>query len=172
MNDVPSNVGKQVSNWCKLNRIIALVLIYLRRLLLNMHRNKGMVEMTASYDRVTGTQGFPDLVLVQMAESVIIKSSQRRYFSNDLKILEEKGILNKKSRIYNLDLCLNRCGLLSVGGQIQKSTISEEIKLLVLLARNSEIALVIIRWCHEKVAHSGRGITINYIRSCGYWIIN
>ena len=41
----------------------------------------------------------------------------------------------------------------------------------VLLARKSEIA-VIIRWCHEKVAHSGRGITMNYIRSSGFWIIN
>ena len=42
----------------------------------------------------------------------------------------------------------------------------------VLLARNSEIAVMIIRWCHEKVAHSGRGITMNYIRSSGFWIIN
>ena len=42
----------------------------------------------------------------------------------------------------------------------------------VLLARKSEIAVMIIRWCHEKVAHSGRGITMNYIRSSGFWIIN
>ena len=42
----------------------------------------------------------------------------------------------------------------------------------VLLARNSEIAVMIIRWCHEKVAHSGRVITMNYIRSSGFWIIN
>ena len=42
----------------------------------------------------------------------------------------------------------------------------------VLLARNSEIAVMIIRCCHEDVAHCGRGITINYIRSSGFWIIN
>ena len=42
----------------------------------------------------------------------------------------------------------------------------------MLLARNSEIAVIIIRWCHEKVARSGRGITMNYIRSSGFWIIN
>ena len=42
----------------------------------------------------------------------------------------------------------------------------------VLLARKSEIAVIIIRWCHEKVVHSGRGITVNYIRSSGFWIIN
>ena len=44
-----------------------------------------MVEMTASYDIVPGTQSFSDLKSVQMAESVIIKSSQRRYFSNEMK---------------------------------------------------------------------------------------
>ena len=46
------------------------------------------------------------------------------------------------------------------------------MKYPVLLARNGEIAVMIIRWCHEKVAHSGRGIRMNYIRSSGFWIIN
>ena len=50
--------------------------------------------------------------------------------------------------------------------------LSKEMKHPVLLARKSEIAVTIIRWCHEKVAHSGRGITINYIRSSGFWIID
>ena len=172
MNNVLENVEKRVPNWCKRKRIIALVLIYLRRFLLKVHRKKGMVEMTASCDIVSGTQSFPDLKSVQMAESAIVKSSQRRYFSNELKILEERGILNKKNSIYKLDPYLDRCGLLRVTGQIQKSAISEEMKRPVLLARNSETAVMIIRWCHEKVAHSGRDITMNYIRSSGFWIIN
>ena len=97
-------------------------------MLLNAHRKKGIVEITASYDIVPGTQSFPGLNSVQMAESLIIKSSQRRYFSNELKILGEKGILNKKSSIYNLDPFLDRCGLLRVGGRIQKSVVTEEMK--------------------------------------------
>ena len=152
MNDVHENVEKRDSNWCKLKRIIPLVMIYLRRLLLKVHRKKSMVEMTASYDIVPGTQSFPDLNSVQMAESLRIKSSQSKYFSNELKILGEKAILNKKSSIYKLDPFLDRCGLLRVGGRIQKSTVSEEMKHPVLLARKSEIAVIIIRWCHEKVA--------------------
>ena len=127
-------------------------MIYLRRLLLKVHRKKSMVEMTASYDIVPGTQSFPDLNSVQMAESLRIKSSQSKYFSNELKILGEKAILNKKSSIYKLDPFLDRCGLLRVGGRIQKSTVSEEMKHPVLLARKSEIAVIIIRWCYEKVA--------------------
>ena len=172
VNDVLENVKKRVSNWWKLKNIIALVLIYLRRLLLKVHRRKSMVKMTASYDIVRGTQRFLDLKSVQMAESVIIKSSQKRYFSNEMRILEEKAIFNKKSSIYKLDPYLDRCGLLRVGGRIQKSTISEEMKHSLLLARNSEIAVMIIRWCHEKVAHSGRDITMNYSRSSGFWNID
>ena len=80
---------------------------------------------------------------VQMAEFMIIKSSQRSYFSNKLVILEEKWILNKKSSIYKLDPYLDNCGLLRVCGQIQKSVVSEEMKHPVLIARYSEIAIVI-----------------------------
>ena len=169
MNDVFENVEKRVTNWCKLKRIIKLVLIYLRRLLLKVYRKKDMMEMTASYDIVPGTQNFPDLKSVQKAGSAIIKSSQRSYFSNELKILEEKRILNKKSSICKY---LDRCDLLRVGGRIQKSVVSEQMKHPVLLARNSEIAVMIIRWRHEKVAHSGRSITMNCIRSSGFWIKN
>ena len=128
--------------------------------------------MTASYDIVSGARSFPGLNSVQLAESLITKSPQRKYFSNELKILGETGILNKKTSIYKLDPFLDRCGLVRVGGQIQKSIVSEEMKHPVLLARKSEIAVMIIRWCHEKVAHSGRGITMNYIRSSGFWIIS
>ena len=137
VNDVLENVGKRVSNWCKLKRIIVLVLIYLSKLLLKVHRKKGMVEMTESYDIAPDTQSFPDLNSVQIAESLIIKSSQRKYFSNELKILEEKEILNKKSSIYKIDPYLDRCGLLRVGGRTQKSVVSEEMKQPVLLARKS-----------------------------------
>ena len=128
--------------------------------------------MTASYDIVPGARSFPGLNSVQLAESLIIKSPQRKYSSNELKILEETGILNKKRSIYKLDTFLDRCGLLRVGGRIQKSIVSEEMKHPLLLTRKSEIAVMIIRWCHEKVAHSGRGITMNYIRSSGFWIIS
>ena len=68
MNDVLENVKKRVSNWCKLKRIIALVLIYLRRLLLVVHRKKGMVEIIESYGFLPRAHSFPDLNSVQMAE--------------------------------------------------------------------------------------------------------
>ena len=59
--------------------------------------------MSASYDIVPGARSFPGLNSVQLAESLRIKTPQRKYFSNELKILGETGILNKKSSIYKLD---------------------------------------------------------------------
>ena len=57
VNDILENV-ERVLNWYKLKRIIPLVLIYLRKLLLKVHRKKGMVVMTPSYDFVPGSQEF------------------------------------------------------------------------------------------------------------------
>ena len=71
-----------------------------------------------------------------MAEAVIIKSSQRSYFPNELEILEDKGIFNKTSSIYKLDPYLDRFALLLVGSQIRKSVISEGIKHPMFLTRN------------------------------------
>ena len=42
----------------------------------------------------------------------------------------------------------------------------------VLLPKEGQITYTIIRDHHEKVAHAGRGMTINEIRSHGYWVIN
>ena len=58
LNDVLENIEKRVANWCRLKRIIALVLIYLRRLFSKVHRKKGMIKMTERYDIVPCTQSF------------------------------------------------------------------------------------------------------------------
>ena len=85
---------------------------------------------------------------------------------------KRKEFSTRRIAFTSLTPYLDRCGLLRIGGQIQKSTVSEEMKHPVSLARKSEIDVMIIRWCHEKVAYSGRGITMNYIRSYGFCIIN
>ena len=77
---------------------------------MKVHRKEGMAEMSGSCKIVAGSRSFLDLETVQMAVSVIIKSSQRRYFSNELEISEDKEIMNKNSSIYKLDPYLDRCG--------------------------------------------------------------
>ena len=63
-------------------------------------------------------------------------------------------------------------GLLGVGGQLNQSTMDESVKHPLIIPKGSILARLIIKWCHEKVVHSGRGITMNQIKSSGFWIIN
>ena len=63
-------------------------------------------------------------------------------------------------------------GLLRVGGRLNHSTMDESVKHPLLIPKGSILARLIIKWCHEKVPHSGRGITISQIRFSGFWIIN
>ena len=111
-----------------------------------------------------------DMVLIQMAEHLIIRASQRRHFSDDIKLMEGNKYVKKSSNIYKLDPYINSNGLLRVGGRLNQSTIDESVKHPLLISKDSMFARLIIKWCHEKFADSGRGITMNQIRSSGFWI--
>ena len=47
----------------------------------------------------------------------------------------------------------------------------ELVKFPIILPGKSHIANVIVKQCHEEVNHQGRGMTINEVRSHGYWIV-
>ena len=44
-----------------------------------------------------------DMVLIERAEHQIIKASQRRRFSDEIKLMESNKCVKKSSSIYNLD---------------------------------------------------------------------
>ena len=76
----------------------------------------------------------------------------------------------RTSSIHQLDPFLDKDGVLRMGGRLVKSNLS--LKHPVLVPKYCNISQLIIRYYHEKTAHSGRGMTINEIRNAGYWIIN
>ena len=41
----------------------------------------------------------------------------------------------------------------------------------IVLPKSGHIVDLLVRFCHEKVAHQGRGMTMNEIRSRGFWIL-
>ena len=49
--------------------------------------------------------------------------------------------------------------------------LSEDAKHPVILPKKGHITSLVIRHVHEKVAHAGRGITLNELRS-KYWVVN
>lgn len=66
----------------------------------------------------------------------------------------------------------NDNGLLKVGDQLNQLTLEEDIKHPLLIPKHSILSKLLIMWCHRKVIHSGRGVTMNQIRSSGFWIVN
>ena len=62
--------------------------------------------------------------------------------------------------------------IIRVGGRIRRSGLNEEYMHPIILPKKSKVTELIVKWCHLKAAHCGRGITLNEIRDRGFWIIN
>ena len=157
----------RISSWHRLKRIIALVLCFKKRLLNCIMKDRSSKEKYyINYH--CGT--LLNIEAIKLAEMEIIKSLQRRNFGEEIVSLEMKRLLKSSSGILKLDPFMDNEGVFRVGGRIERSALAIEIQHPVLLPKCCRIAELIVRWCHEKVAHGGRGLTIKQIRSSGFWV--
>ena len=124
---------------------------------------------------------------LQNAESAIIKIVQRAAFlevvssmkklnvqeqkSGEKTVTHENKAMKKASSLYQLDPFLDANGILRVGGQITRSSLSYDAKHPIILPRKGHMTELIICHHHQIVEHQGRGITHNEVRSAGYWVI-
>ena len=97
-------------------------------------------------------------------------------FREEIRVLnansDSKIEVNKSSKLYKIDSFLNSDGLLQVCGGLGKSRLSRSEAHRLVFPKQSNISEAIIRWCHENVAHGGRGMTLNNLRQNGFWIIS
>ena len=91
---------------------------------------------------------------IQKPEQQVIRSSQKRHFSDETKTLESNESLK------NLIHTLMKMDWIS---ELWEKTWS-----IYFSYQNIILSKLLIKWCHEKVGHSGGGITMNQIRSSGY----
>ena len=124
---------------------------------------------------------------MRKAEHSTLKSLQEEAFSEEIKILKSLGVQNddasrefamrrdlsmkKTSSLYRLDPFLDENGVLRVGGRIRNAPVSYEIKHPVILPSKSHVTILLVRYHHERISHQGRGMTLNDLRSHGYWLI-
>ena len=120
-------------------------------------------------DKQTGLVSLED---IQSVEKEIIKSVQEGYFKDEIKALKKKQRLKASSCIIRLDPFMDSKGLLRVGGRICKTALEKNIQHPILIPRYCRATQLIIEWCHNQIAHAGRGMTINAVRASGYWVIN
>ena len=107
-----------------------------------------------------------DLEDLNHAENIIIKLTQKEFFQEEMNDLKSGREIKRSSSIITLSPSLDSNGVLRVGGRLSNSLMDPK------LPKKCKVSLMIALECHEAVQHSGRGLTINELRSRGYWIIN
>ncbi|XP_066911588.1 uncharacterized protein [Clytia hemisphaerica] len=140
----------QTNNWWKLKRVIARIMIW---------RSK-----QSNYTQIT-------LDDMQAAEVTVIKLIQQNSFHKDISSLTNKEE-KYTGQLSSLNPFVDDNGLLRVGGRLRKSNLNPECKNPIILPKKHALSRMIVSWYHSKVAHCGRGITMNAVRTAGYWIVN
>ncbi|KAK2564378.1 hypothetical protein P5673_011803 [Acropora cervicornis] len=178
---------ERFSSWQRLKTAVALCMEYKRRLRKSISTADEKTPVDES-SRINGRSCKTESYLaagimvqdLEQAEVEILKIVQRDAFDKETEgarkdrqcAKEKKALLKKTSSLHTLDPYLDVTGVLRVGGRITKADLTDSLKNPVILPKTGHITELIIRHIHEKTHHSGRGVTLNELRSNGYWIIN
>ena len=172
----------RVSCWARLKRVFTWVLKYVKILQGRISAKHAPIKRMALRSAVNA---IPELNVIELqaGESRILRLMQIRHFSKELSLLKDvsdstativekrKAVKKKIGCLYYLDPFIDSDGLLRVGGRLTRSELEFNSKHPVIIPNDGRISLMIVRWCHLQVAHSGRGSTLNEVRSQGYWVI-
>ena len=183
-NGLKSDRLQHMSSWQRMMKVIALCLQLKAKL---TSRQKKLVSQTSSEINELSPKVTVTLTQLQEAEREVLKVVQREQFHEEIQVLEElkvsgdvasralarqrNVVIKKSSCLYRLDPFLDDVGLIRVGGRIKRANLPFATKHPVVLPRKSHVTDLLIRFCHFKVNHMGRGITQNELRQRGYWII-
>ena len=159
-----------ISSWIKLVRVVAWIIKMKKTLL---------IRIKGERSNIAGNEHQPGRLTVSLldeAKKNIIRWHQQQAFPKEIKQLkntymQKEKQLRKKSGIYNLDPYLDKEGLLRVGGRLKKSNLHFSDVHPLLIGSKSKTTSLIVEWCHQKTAHGGRGLTINEVRSNGFWVV-
>ncbi|XP_078347357.1 uncharacterized protein LOC144632559 [Oculina patagonica] len=167
------------SDWYRAKRAVALCQRYIRCLRDRVHKKQGSQEETRQLK-------VSDL---KSAECEIIRTTQKKAFKEEIAILQkmkqestdpdsrdfaQQRKVNMKtcSSVYKLDPFIDEDGILRVGGRLRRASLADNIKFPIILPRDSHATKLIIKHFHERTRHQGKGMTLNEIRSNGFWVVS
>ena len=79
--------------------------------------------------------------------------------------------MKERSQLYKLDPFLDKYGFLRVQGRLTMLySLHYRVKHPMILPKKGHVTYFVIKPCLEK-AHQGRGMTVNEVRSRGFWIV-
>ncbi|XP_030763137.1 uncharacterized protein LOC115887781 [Sitophilus oryzae] len=148
---------EKFSSYTKLLRVTAYCLRFIK--LLKQKGNKSQFANFICKDEL------------QDARIVISKIVQRRYFSDEIKHLQNVRRVSLKSPLLRLNPFLDEKGLIRVGGRLNHCNLSYDIKHPILLPSNSYFSKLIILYEHHRHLHAGAQATLAAVR-LRFWIIN
>ena len=93
-----------------------------------------------------------------------------RKISEIIDCQQDESLKNKN--LQHMKQFVNEKGLVEVDGRLQSSPLDMECMHLIILSKNNTISTLIVRYCHDVVAHLGRCTTMQKIRKTGYLIIS
>ena len=100
----------------------------------------------------------------------LISIMQQAEYNKEIQYLKKpEGQL--PSLVHNLNLFLDKEGILRAGGRIAKHVdIEFDLAYPVLLAKKHHLTNLVVEDCHERCLHLGVGATLNKVRLEGFWI--
>ena len=116
-------------------------------------------------------KGAKDIRNKMQAEQLVIRTVQSEVYEEEMCALLQSKQVSKKSSLLKLNPILDDSGLLRVGGRLKHAQVPTNEKHPVIIPKNSHLAVLLIRYYHEKVRHQGRHFTEGAVRLAGYWII-
>ena len=154
-----------VSDWSRMVRIVVLVMSNLVSAINHKSSNKTLKK----------NKSLLKTSLMEEAKNIIIKLVQKRSFNDEFKSMEDKIWVNKaldrRNKISRLDPFLDKDGFIRIEGRLDNYFINNNCKHPILLPKNGKVTTLIIQHQHKMAAYGGRGITLNQIKSSGYWIV-
>ena len=178
------------SSWFEAKRAIAICLRFKEILLARLRKRKLSGEQSS--DSSEGSSRVISCNPVNVDElneagKEIIRIVQRKSFIKETLLLHQRNVeesspnvergnkeshgVPKSSSLFRLDPILTKDGVLRVGGRIRRANMPLDVKHPCILPKKGHVTELIICHFHKKVAHQGRGMTHNSIRSSGFWII-
>ena len=101
------------------------------------------------------------------SQTFVLKMLQSHHFAKEIDELRASSVCSGK--LSSLNPFLDEQGVLRVGGRLSRSKLDFCERCPVILPSDSFVTRLIIQMCHSRVAHQGRGLTLNSLRQQGFF---
>jgi hypothetical protein len=101
---------------------------------------------------------------IREASDVIIKVDQAHHFQIELDYIRKGKPVPATSKLASLNPTLDTRGIMRVGGRLQHASIPEFAKHPIILDPASQLATMLIREVHERLAHASTEFTLHDLR--------